>query len=142
MTTDGASLAAFIILLFTMLYFQLTSPTFLLVKLDVPEVTRLLRGQFNFYFLALSIAAVIGTLAFSVAGRPFVSVEIAAIAAFAFFARRFFVRHMDAELVARDNGDTGAVGRLRALHCRGMLFHAIPLVAVLASIPVVFAGWG
>ena len=142
MTTDGVSLAAFIILLFTMLYFQMTSPTFLLVKLDVPEVTRLMRGQFNFYFLALTIAAVVGTLAFSVAGRPLVAVEIAAIAAFAVFARRFFVRQIDAELSARDNGDADAVRRLRQLHWRGMLLHAIPLAAVLASIPQVFAGWG
>jgi hypothetical protein len=142
MTTDGVSLAAFIILLFTMLYFQMTSPTFLLVKLDVPEVTRLLRGQFNFYFLALTVAAALGTLAFGVAGRPFVAVEIAAIAAFAFFARRWLVQNMDAALAAKDNGDTEAVRRLRALHWRGMLWHAVPLAAMLASIPQVFKGWG
>lgn len=140
MTSDSFALLAFIILLFTMLYFQMTSPTFLLVKLDVPQVTRLLRGQFNFYFLALSVAAVIGTLAFALAGRPWTSIGIAAIAAFAVWARRWFVRHMDAQLEARDAGDTEAVRRLRRLHVGGMLCHAVPLAAVMASIPYVLAG--
>ena len=70
MTPDGFALAAFILLLFAMLYFQMTSPTFLLVKLDVPPVTRLLRGMFNAYFLVLTVSGVIGTLAFAAAGRP------------------------------------------------------------------------
>jgi hypothetical protein len=123
-----------------MLYFQMTSPTFLLVKLDVPQVTQLLRGQFNFYFLALSVAAVIGTLAFAIAGRPWTATGIAAIAAFAVWARRWFVQHMDAQLEARDAGDTDAVRRLRRLHVGGMLCHAIPLAAVMASIPYTLAG--
>ena len=55
MTPDGFALAATIILLFSMLYFQMTSPTFLLVKLEIPTVTRLMRGHFSGYFLALSL---------------------------------------------------------------------------------------
>ena len=142
MTSDGFALAAFILLLFAMLYFQMTSPTFLLVKLDVPQVTRLMRGHFNFYFLALSIAAAVGTLAFAVAGRPLTALGIAAIAAFAVWARRWFVPRMDAAVDARDSGDADAVRRLRVLHWGGMLCHAVPLAAILVSIPRVFAGLG
>lgn len=142
MTSDGFALAAFILLLFAMLYFQMTSPTFLLVKLDVPQVTRLMRGQFNFYFLALSIAAAIGMFAFAFAHRPLTAIGIGAIGVFAVWARRWFVQRIDAAVDARDSGDADAVRRLRRLHWGGMLCHAIPLAAVLASIPRVFVGLG
>lgn len=142
MTTDGFALAMFIILLVTLLYFQMTSPTFLLVKLDVPTVTQLLRGHFHFSFMALSVVAVIGTLAFSIAGRPLGAIGIAVIAAFAMWARRWFVPRMDAEMRARDNGDADAVRRLRRLHVTGMACNAIPLAGMLASIPREFAGLG
>ena len=138
MTPDGFALAATIILLFSMLYFQMTSPTFLLVKLEIPTVTRLMRGHFSGYFLALSIAGVVGTVAVLEAGRPVVAIGIGLIAAFAVWARRWFLRHMDTELSARDAGDTDAVRRLRRLHWAGMLCNAVPLAAIVASIPYVF----
>ena len=67
--SDAVALAAIVILLFPMGYFFLASPAFLLVKLDIPEVSRLLRGMFNAHFLMLSIAGVIGTIAFVVTGH-------------------------------------------------------------------------
>jgi hypothetical protein len=51
------------------------------------------------------------------------------------FSRKWFCRHIDAELVARDRGDRYAVRRLRQLHCAGMLSHAVALIALLTSIP-------
>ena len=138
MTPDGFALAAFIILLLPMFYLLMTSPTFLLVKLDIPEVSRLLRGQFHGYFLIVSIAGVIGTLAFAVAGRPAVAAGIGLIAAFAVLARPWFLRHMDAQISARDAGDADAVRRLRRLHVGGMLCNAVQVGAIVASIPYVF----
>ena len=135
MTPDGLALAALILLLFNMLYFQITSPTFLLVSLEIPTVTTLLRGQFWYYFLSLGVTAVVATLAFAVSGRLVVAAGSAAIAAFAVFSRKWFCRHMDAELAARDRGDRHAVSRLRRLHWAGMLSHAIALIALSASIP-------
>ena len=41
--SDGVALAAIVILLFPMGYFFLASPAFLLVKIDITEVARLLR---------------------------------------------------------------------------------------------------
>lgn len=137
MTRDGFALAATIILLLPMFYFAMTSPTFLLVKLDVEQVTRLLRGHFNGYFLILSVAGVIGTVAFAVAGRLVVSIGIGLIAAYAMWARRWFLRQMDAEISARDAGDDQAVRRLRRLHWGGMLGNAVQLVAVVCSIPYI-----
>ena len=135
MTPDGLALAALILLLFNMLYFQITSPAFLLVSLEIPTVTTLLRGQFWYYFLSLGVTAVVATLAFTVSGRPVVAAGIAAIAALAVFSRKWFCRHIDAELAARDRGDRHAVRRLRRLHWAGMLSHAIALAALLTSIP-------
>ena len=135
MTPDGLALATFILLLFKMLYFQITSPTFLLVSLEIPTVTTLLRGQFWYYFLSLGVTAIVATLAFAVSGRLGVAAGIAAIATFALFSRKWLCRHMDAELAARDGGDRSAVRRLRKLHWAGMLSHAAFLTAVLVSIP-------
>ena len=135
MTLDGLALAALIIVIFNMLYFQISSPSFLLVSLEIPTVTSLLRGQFWYHFAVLGGTAVAATLAFALSGRPVVAAGTAAIAAYALFSRQWFCRHMDAELAARDRGDRGAVRRLRRLHWGAMLSHAVPLVVLLSCIP-------
>jgi hypothetical protein len=134
---DPVVLFATIILLLPMGYFLLASPAFLLVKLDIPQVSRLLRGMFNAYFLATAIAGVIAMAAFAVTGRLVVAIVIGLIAAFAYSARRWFLREMDAQISARDAGDAGAVHRLRRLHWAGMLSNAIQVVAIVISIPYI-----
>jgi hypothetical protein len=137
MMPDPVVLFATVILLLPMGYFLLAAPAFLLVKLDIPPVTQLLRGMFNAYFLVLTIAGVIATVAFAVEGRLVAAVGIALIAGFAVSARRWFLRRMDDELSARDAGDADAVRKLRRLHWGGMLCNAVQLVAIVASIPYV-----
>jgi hypothetical protein len=137
MSSNGIALAATVILLFPMGYFLLASPAFLLVKLDIPPVTQLLRGLFNAHFLMVSIAGTIGTLAFLVAGRLAFAVGIGLIAAFAVWARRWFLRQWDAQLNARDAGDADAVRRLRRLHWGGMLSNAMLLATIVGSIPYI-----
>jgi hypothetical protein len=132
---DPVVLFATIILVVPMGYFLLASPAFLLVKLDIPQVARLLRGMFNAYFLATAVAGVIATIAFAVTGRLVFAIGIGLIAAFAFSARRWFLREMDAEISARDAGNADAVRRLRRLHWGGMLCNAIQLVAIFVTIP-------
>src|SRR3979490_2514317 len=101
MMPDPVVLFAMVILLTPMGYFLLASPAFLLVKLDIPPVTQLLRGLFNAHFLTMSIVSVIGTVAFAVAGRLVFAIGIGLMAAFAVWARRWFLRQMDAQLSAR-----------------------------------------
>ena len=137
MMPDPVVLFATIILLLPMGYFLLASPAFLLVKLDIPQVSRLLRGMFNAYFLATAIAGVIAMAAFAVTGRLVVAIVIGLIAAFAYSARRWFLREMDAQISARDAGDAGAVRRLRRLHWVGMLSNAVQVVAIVVSIPYI-----
>jgi hypothetical protein len=105
MTSDGIALAAIVILLFPMGYFFLAAPAFLLVKLDIAEVTQLLRGMFSIHFLMMSVAGVIGTVVFAVTGRPVFAIGIGLLAAFAVWGRGWFLRQWDAQLSARDAGD-------------------------------------
>jgi hypothetical protein len=134
---DPVLLFATVILLLPMGYCLLAAPAFLLVRLDIPPVTMLLRGLFNSYFLVLAIAGVIGTIAFAVEGRLAGAVGVGFIAAFAVVVRRWFLRRMDADLNARDAGDPDAVRRLRRLHWGGMLYNAVGLVAIVGSIPYI-----
>ena len=137
MMPDPVVLFATVILLLPMGYFLLAAPAFLLVKLDIPPVTQLMRGMFNAYFLILAIAGVIATLAFALDGRLAVALCIAVIAAFAVSARRWFLQRLDAEQSARDAGDADAVRKLRRLHWGGMLCNAVQLVAIVAAIPYI-----
>ena len=80
---DNIALFATIILLLPMFYLLLAAPAFLLVRLDIVQVTQLLRGMFDSYFVALAIAGGIGTIAVLADGRPVLGLGIGAIAAFA-----------------------------------------------------------
>ena len=137
MPPDALALYATVILLLPMACFFLSSPTFLLVGLEVPEVTQLLRGLFNGYFIVMGVAGVVSATAYVVAGRPVFAVGALAVATLAVMARRWFLQHMDAELQARAAGEAAAVPRLRALHLKGMLLNAILLATVVANVPLV-----
>jgi hypothetical protein len=137
MSPDAVAVAAMVILLLPMGYFLLASPAFLLVKLDIPPVTQLLRGMFSIQFRMMSVAGVIGTLAFIFAGRPVFAAGIGLIAGLAIWGRPWFMRQMDDQLNARDAGDADAVRRLRRLHWSGMLCNAALVAALVASIPYV-----
>ena len=109
------------------------------MKLEIPPVTQLLRGMFNAHFLMMRIAAIIGTVTFALTGRPVFAIGVALIAAFAVWARGWFLQQWDIQLSARDAGDAAAVRRLRRLHWGGMLTNAILLFAIVVSIPYVAA---
>jgi len=137
MTTSPAALAASVILLFPMGYFFLAAPAFLFVKLDIPQVTQLLRGMFNVQFVMMGITGAIGTLVFALAGHPAFAIAVGLVASLAVLGRRRFLDKMDAQLNARDSGDRQAVRRLRRLHWAGMLCNAVLLVAFVSSLPYV-----
>ncbi|MGJ4927107.1 hypothetical protein ACQR1I_03790 [Bradyrhizobium sp. HKCCYLS2038] len=136
---DNIALFATIILLLPMFYLLLAAPAFLLVRLDIVPVTRLLRGMFDSYFVALAIAGGIGTLAVLADGRPLLAFGLAAVAGFALLSRRWFLERMDARIRDRDSGDATAVRGLRWLHWGGMLSNAVQVGGVLAYIPQIAA---
>src|SRR5438128_405840 len=90
MVPDPVVLFATVILLVPMGYMLLASPAFLLVSLDKPPVTVLLRGMFNAYYVLLAIAGSIGLLAFAVDGRFAIALGAAWIVAFAVLLRSWF----------------------------------------------------
>ena len=137
MPSDAVAMIAVVILAFPMVCFLLSSPAFLLVGLDVPEVTQLLRGIMRGYFLAIGIAGTLAMVLLAMAGRPVFAIGSIAIAVFALVFRRWLLQRMDAELKARDAGVATAVGRLRALHVRSMLVNAIQFAMVMASVPII-----
>jgi hypothetical protein len=137
MPPDALALYAAVILLLPMVAFLLSSLTFLLVGLEIPEVTQLLRGLFNGYFLVMGVAGAVSAVGFVVAGRPAFAVGAVAVAIFATMARRWFLQRIDAELQARAAGLATAVPRLRVLHVKGMLANAIQLVVVVGSVPLI-----
>jgi hypothetical protein len=132
---DALALYAAVILLLPMACFFLSMPTFLLVGLEIPEVTQLLRGLFNGYFLVMGVAGVVAAVGFVVAGRPVFAIGAIAVSVFAIAARRWFLRRLDAALQARDAGVSGAVRRLRVLHWKGMLVNFVQLAIVVAAVP-------
>jgi len=118
-----------------MLYLFLAAPAFLLVRLDILPVARLLRAMFNGYFVALTGAGIIGTIAVAATAHLGLALGIGLIAAFAALSRRWFLRQIDDRISDRDAGNADAARRLRQLHWGGMLTNAIQLVVVVASIP-------
>ena len=134
---DPVALFATVVLLFPMGFFLLSAPAFLLVKLDIPEVTQLLRGMFSAYFLMVAIAGAVGTVCVAFTGRVFLAMGIALVAAFAVWVRPWFLQRWDAQLSAREAGDADAVRRLRRLHWGGMLCNAAQLAVIVGSIPYI-----
>ena len=135
MPSDVAALLAVVILAFPMVCFFLSSPAFLLVGLEIPEPMQLLRGIIGGYFLAIGIAGTVATVLLAASGRPVFAAGAIAIAAYAIAVRRWLLQRVDAELRARDAGIATAVRQLRVLHVQSMLFNAIQLTIVLASVP-------
>lgn len=142
LNVDGLPLAATILLLLPLLYFFLTTPTFLLRPLSDPVVATLLRGLFSLHFRLVAGAATLAVIAFLVADQPAYGGAVAVIAALALTARAWFLRRLDAAIRARESGDALAPARLRRLHWGGMVFNAAQLLAVMAAIPRVFERMG
>ncbi len=138
MSMTQLSLATTIILLFPMLYFLFSSLTFFLARLSDPTVTWLLRGLFNTYFRVVGITGAIATVAFAGAGRPEVALGLGVLVAASIVARSWFLHRMDAELRARDAGDTAALRKLRRLHVGAIMYNAVQVSAVVACLPLVF----
>lgn len=133
MAPNAIAALAFVVMILPMGHFLLAAPGFFFAKLDIPAVARLLRALFSFYFQALTIAAVIGTVVFALGGRWAFVIGIVVLA-YAVTARRWFLPRLDAEISARP-ADVGR--RLRRLHCGGMLCNALQLAVVIGCIPYI-----
>jgi hypothetical protein len=118
-----------------MFYLFLASPTFLFVRLDIPQVARLLRAIFYGYFVALIVAGIAGSVLVALDGHALPALAIALVAAVGLAWRRWFMARLDMLLIEREAGAAGVAERLRRLHMAGMLVNATQLLAVIASVP-------
>jgi hypothetical protein len=141
MTPESYVLLTTILLIFPLGYLFLACPAFLLVRLSLPKVPVLLHAMFKGYFLMLLVIGPLATIAYAVAGKTGPALGMGLIVALAFAERRWFMRHFEAALMARDAGDgeiaAHAVTRLRRLHVTGMLTNAAKLGTVILGIPYV-----
>lgn len=137
MVPDFVAFYAVIILLFPMAYFVFASVSFLFVSLDVPEVTRLLRGLFSAYFQMVTIAGFIAAAAIAATGRPLFAVGICLIAAVSIVLRRWFLQRMDAAHSAREAGNRCALRQFRRLHVGGMAANIVQFALVVSCVPFI-----
>lgn len=133
---DNVALFATTILILPMFYLLLAAPAFLLVKLDVVPVARLLRGMFNSYFIVLAIAGAVGTIAVAMTGRWGLAIGFGLMTALAAMSRRWFLERMKFD-IEREAVDADVAYRMRRLHWGGMLANAVQLAAVIAAIPYI-----
>jgi len=127
MPSDALALLAVVILAFPMACFFLSSPAFLLIGLEIPEVGQLLRGLIKGYFLAIGILGGVATVLLVLAGRPLFAVGAVILAVFAIAVRRWLLQRVDA----------APARQLRLLHVQSMLINMAQLAVVMASVPVI-----
>jgi hypothetical protein len=134
MVPDFVALYAVVIVLFSLIYFALSSLSFLLVELDVPEVSRLFRGLFNVYFWMVGFTGLVATAVFAASGRMAFTAAMLLLAATAMTVRKRVLQLIDMEQTAWQSGDTAAMRRLRIIHCGAMLTNIAVLATVASSV--------
>jgi signal transduction histidine kinase len=138
MSSQSLAFLITVVLLFPMGYLLIAAPAFLLVRLSIPTVTVLLRGMFNVYLWMLLAVSPPALIVYAATAHIGLALCVALILAVALFGRRWFLRHIDMALVARDSGDADtaalAVQRLRGLHWIGMLVNLAQLATVIGGI--------
>lgn len=142
MTPQSLPILSLVLLLFPMTYFLFTSPTFLLVRLDVPQVRWLMRIHFNGFLILLTCTAVVSTVAAAASDRAWLTILPASVLVLASAGRRWFLARFDAQMAAQDAGDPDATWRMRRLHVGGMLCNAAALAVVIAEVNPVLGSLG
>jgi hypothetical protein len=124
-----------IVFLLPMFYLLLASPAFLFVRLDIPQVARLLRAMFFGYFRVLVVVGLISASLNVLYGRLIEAGFIALITVFALVWRHWMMRRFDALVGEIQAGNTGVSPRLRHLHWLGMAANAAQIATTIALIP-------
>jgi|SRR6185295_6333908 hypothetical protein len=137
MVPDFVPLYAVVIVLFSLIYFCLASLSFLLVRLDIPEISQLFRGLFNVYFWMVGCTGLVATAVFAASGRAAFTVAMLLLAATAMASRRRVLQLIDTQQTASQSGDTAAMRRLRLIHWGGMLANIVILASVASSVPFI-----
>ena len=138
MLPDAVPLAAIVIILFLLAYFFMALVPFLFVRLDIPEVSRLFRGLFNYNLWAAGGVGLVTTAVFAASGRVLIAIAMLLVGAGAILLRQPVLQRIDAQQTAFQSGDAAAMKRLRVIHCGGMLANVVIIATVVSSIPFYF----
>jgi hypothetical protein len=136
MVPDFIALAAVVVVLFSSTYFFMASLPFLLVRLDIPEVSRLFRGLFNVYFWMIGVSGLVATTVFAASGRLAFAAAMLSLAVTAIALGSWVLRSIDRQQTASQSGNAAARRRLRLIHWGGMLANAGVLASVAMSVPL------
>jgi hypothetical protein len=138
MVPDVAPVVAVVIVLFFLAYFAMASIPFLFVRLDIPEVWRLLRGLFNVYFWAVCFIGILAAIAFATTTHAVFAAAMLLLAVAAIAFRKTVLQRIDAHQSAAQSGDTVALRQLPVFHWGGMLINVAILASVASSLPFLF----
>ena len=131
----NVSVLALILFLAPMFYLLLAFPAFLLVRLDIPQVSYIFRSVLFGYFLVLVAVGLFAASLSALSGHLTASLYFGAFAAFDLFWRRWTMRQVDGLLDELQAEAEGIGSRLRRLHVSGMAINAAHLALVLPFIP-------
>lgn len=132
--SDFVPFLSIVIVLFALVYFCFASIPFLFVRLDVPEVGRLLRGLFDAYFRIVPVTGLVATAALAASGRMAFTAVMLLLAAGALALRGWTLERIDAQQNACRTGDDTAPGRLRMMHVAGMAANILVIASVCSGV--------
>lgn len=118
-----------------MFYLLMVAPTFLLVRLDIPQVARLLWAMFFGYFAVLVGVGVIATVLNLLDGRSLPARVIGSVTTGAILWRGWMMRRLDLAVAENLAGQSGTAQRLRRLHVMGMVVNAVQSSVMVVLIP-------
>ena len=137
MVPDFVPLYSVVTVLFSLVYFSLASISFLLVRLDAPEVSRLFRGLFNVYFWMVGISGLMATAVFAASGRFAFTAAMLSLAVTAMAVRGRLLRRIDTLQSDWQSGEIAAMRKLRLIHWGGMLANIGIIVTIAISVPYI-----
>ena len=138
MVPDFVPLVAVVIVLLALIYFFMATIPFLFVRLDIPEVSRLFRGLFNYHFWIVGCTGFVAAAFLAASGRMAFTAEMLLVAATAMAVRMSVLQRIDTQQSAWRSGDTAAMRRLRLIHWGGMLANILVVVTVASSMSFIF----
>ena len=123
-----------VILLVITAYFLMGSVPLLVLKHDTPLDARFVRGFFNTYYLAATVAASATSLSYAFAARFLFAAGAAGLAVLSIVLRRAVMHRMDTLRAQLQVDAVGAIGAFRRTHVAAILANLAQLAVIVWSL--------
>lgn len=120
-------LVSTVFLLMSLGFSVLSSTPLLILKHNVPMDSRVIRQVFHYSYRLVTVMASASSLAFALAGRPWLFFAMACIAIIALTLYRVVLSRMDSLRTTMHDGDTAAISRFHKLHGTGIALNLAQL---------------